>query len=239
MYSADAGDGVVGITGTAGMSSGFGTAGTTGLLRVQVGADGKAHRSIGKREAAQTAFRAMNAAAAGVATYGSGATCGGAAIAGAAVGLVATAVEGGFTAYDAQKTRAKLLRLIDAVEAKSAILGRAGNDASSPEAMDGWELYNCLLKCVGKTEHKLAYAAGNISVVGQPIVAGVRAGRAIAKFAMGTKGVGRQTRSETLYRLASNTQSPWCQIANDAINAICAQKFEDFVKGALADAMKS
>lgn len=229
--TADASQTVVDVTGGAYIASGGGMAGMGGMYSTNGG--------VNYRAAAQGALRVCSSAAAGLATYGSGATCGGAAIAAGAIGLVATAVEGGFDAYDAQKTRAKLLKLVTEVEAKSAIRGNAGVSASSPEAMDGWELYNCLLKCVGKSEHKLAYAAGNISVVGQPVVAGVRTGRAIAKAVMGKKGVGREARASTLYRLASDKTSEWCRIANDAINAICAQKFDSFIKASIADAMKS
>ena len=236
---ADASQTVVDVTGGAFVASAGNMAGMGGFSSSARGADGKIHRTYDKRAMAQGALKVMSSAAAGLATYGSGATCGGGAIAGAAIGLVATAVDGGFQAYDAQKTRAKLQKLVMQVEALSATRANKGIAADSAEAMDGWELYQCLCKCVGKSEHKLAYGAGNASIVGQPVVAGIRTGRAIAKFAMGTKGVGRMTRSETLYRLASDQNSVWCQIANDAIGAICAQSFEAFIKSSIADAMKS
>ena len=162
--------------------------------------------------------------AGGFATFSHAASAGGpaGAIAGTCLGAVAEAMQGAFSAYDAQKTIAKLSQLFDDAERNNEP-GLAGVIAG----------------CMGKAKNKRAYGVANATIAGQPGVMLVRGVRAVGKAIKGTKGVGRADRTEALYEFATKGNSVQKGIAQEAIHAICAAKFENFMKKSIADAMKS
>jgi hypothetical protein len=220
-WEAGAGDNTTATTGGMYVATAGGLAGTSGLYSTNDGVNG--------RQVALTALRVCGAAAGGLATYGSGVTCGAGAIAAGAIGMITTAVQGGFSAWDAQKTVAKLKEIRDRVANPNSARGTREDRAKFVDVLDG---------CIGKATNKLSYGVANATVVGQPLMAGYRTGRAIAKAVAGQKGVGRERRATFLYDLAKGG-GPLAGLANEAIQAICMADFEKFMKTALADAMKS
>lgn len=217
-WDAGAGTGVTGATGATYVSSVGGMAGTSGLYSTDGGVNG--------RQVALTAIRVCGAAAGGMATFASGPTCGAGAIAAGALGMITTAVEGGFSAYDAQKTKATLIEL-----RKKAEVARGTQQERDAliEVLDG---------CIGKATNKFNYGVANATGVAQIGVAATRTGRAIYKAATRQKGVGRARRADYLYELAKGSSS-LSVIARKAIEAICMENFEKFMKASIADAMKS
>lgn len=221
IWEASAGTGVTGATGAVYVSNLGGMAGTSGLYSTEGGVDG--------RQVALTAIRVAGAAAGGMATFGSGATCGAGAIAAGAIGMITTAVQGGFNAYDAQKTIARLTQIRDRVANPLSARGTAQERSDLVEILDS---------CIGKATNKKAYGVANATAVAQVGVAATRTVRAVGKAIRGTKGVGRARRADYLYELAKGG-GPLSGLAREAIEAICMANFESFMKTSIADAMKS
>ncbi len=198
-----------------GVASGFGMNGTSGLYDSTDGFNG---RAIG-----QGALKLGSACASGVSAFASATSTAGpaGAIAGTALGLIGSAVQGGLNVYDAQKT----IALLEECRFEAHVLGLQ-------------DLEGIIISCMGKAKNKTAYGIANATVIGQPGVMIARTGRAIYKAIKGTKGKGRKQRAAALYDYAKQNDKEG-EIARKAIKGICAASFEDFMKGAIANAMKS
>jgi len=228
-WEASAGTGVTGVTGGTYVSSLGGMSGTSGLFETRVAGDGSLETAFDGRQVAMTAIRVCSAAAGGLATFASGPTCGAGAIAAGAIGMITTAVQGGFNAYDAQKTIAKLTVIRERVANKNSARGSADDRAALLDVLDG---------CIGKATNKKVYGVTNATGVGQVGVAATRTVRAIYKGVTHQKGTGRARRADALYELAKGS-GPLAGIARETIEAICMANFEGFMKKSIADAMKS
>lgn len=196
--------------------TGLGMAGTSGLYSTTGGFEGRAIAGSALQLASGIA-----GAVSGFAAAGSAAGPGGA-IAGAALGLIAEGMQGGFEAYDAQKTRAKLLNCLERAEA---------------QRID--DLAAVLVSCIAKSTIKLRAGVSKATLVGQPGAMIYRAGKAVYKTAKRTKGVGRKERATQLIAWAKEPKSPRQNIASDAVQAICHANFDAMIQDTVEKGMKS
>ncbi len=201
-----------------------GMSGTTGLLEV----DEAGKRGINGRVAATTLLSAGAAAAGGAVTFCAAAGPGGA-VAGAVLGTVGAAVSGGLAAYDAQKTIAGLKQ----VETKVDTFLK-----TNPGDADAIALKECITYCVGKSGVKFNKGVANATIAGQPLTALYKTGKAIYKFAKGTKGVNRRANATSVVKL-SEKSTVIGGYAREVVKAIIAKDYEKIATDAIADAMKS
>lgn len=220
------------------IANGYGFGGTTGLLQNKVGEDGAVSKTYNKRVAATTALTVMAAAASGAATLAPAAGPGGA-VAGTAIGMLATAFQGGFAVADAQKGRAELLRIqreIQGTMGVAAVLGAMAPAALSDPDMQ--VVAQTLEFCLGQESRKEAKGWANASVIGQPGLVAYKTGRALAKWGSNTKGVARETNSRQIVAVA-NKDTKAGELARRVIAAVVAKNFDDIMANAVADAMKT
>jgi hypothetical protein len=189
-----------------------GLASTTGLL-----GSGK---SIDPRKAATSLLQAGAVAASGAATFSATAGPGGA-IAAAVLTTVGTGVEGGLNAYDAQKTIARLQEAY-----------RSAKQLNDPEMVEKIEWL------MRKQEIKFNKGVANATLVAQSGVVAYKTGKAIYKWAKGTKGVNRAGAAEYFIEKAKGSGQTG-MIARMVIQAVVAQSYEQLAKSALSDAFKS
>jgi hypothetical protein len=223
-----------GMAGGSAMAGWVGTLGglsnTGGLLNVTYDENGNPIRSIDKRVAATTAITVCAGAANGAAALSQIAGPGGA-IAGTALGMITTAVSGGFAAYDAQKAIAQLKLIHDEVWAAQTSLKGGDNDL--------YEVSDILGYCIGKQGVKRNKGIANASLVGQPLGGLYKSGKAIDKYIKGTKGQGRTQAAKGLLAIAKKNTGPAAGFARRVIETIAAKNFENILTDAIADAMKS
>ena len=221
--------GMTGGGGVASWVSNFGAmGGTTGLLNVEKDHQGKVTRSVNSRVAVTTLLGAGAAAASGAAAFSAAAGPGGA-IAGAVLGTVSGAITGGLAAYDGQKAIAALTQVHD------LLLVVLRHEPGNVEAA---ELEECVRYCLGKNAVKRNKGIANASIVGQPMTALYKAGKAIYKTAQGTKGVNRKKNAEQLLKLAKQN-SPIGVQARKVVEIIIMKDYDRIASDAVADAMKS
>lgn len=198
--------------------SGGGMGGTTGVLDWE-----KTPQYAGK--VATTLLSAGAAAASGAAAFSSAAGPGGT-IAGVVLGAVGIAVQGGLDAYDTQKAIAMLKKAL--ADAKGLPAGTARKD----------ELVEAIEYCVRKRGVKFNKSVANASIVGQPFNPLYKAGKAIYKKAMGTKGVNRAHYADLVMGLAKEPGKVG-EIARLIVQTIVGEQYDNVAKKALETAFKS
>ena len=203
-----------------GATTGFGMAGSNAPWSSREGGG----VNIDARGAATTALKVCSAAMSGMSAFAASSSAAGPAgmIAGTALGLISEGLQGGFEAYDAQKTKAELLRCLDAAEAV--------RDA---------ELANVIEHCMSKSDIKFRAGVSKATLVGQPGAMLYRTGKAIYKTAKGTKGIGRHERATKLIDWAKNGSPSRKNISVRVIRAICQQGFDEMIQTSLESSMKS
>ncbi|MFK7699316.1 hypothetical protein [Pseudomonas caspiana] len=204
-----------------------GLSGTSGLLVVDRDSNGAITRRVERRVAANTAITMCASAASGAATFSQAAgPIGG--IVGSAAGMVSTALKGGLAAYDGQKAIAQLKQI-------QMSLG----NLSSKGSPDLQLVAEALDYCIGKQSLKRNKGLADASIVGQPGNAFYKGGKAIYKFAKGTKGVNRAVVAKALVQIAKKNSGDASVIARRIIEIVAANNFENILTNAVADSLKS
>jgi hypothetical protein len=224
------GDQLSGGSGQAGWISNLGGLSGSGnnLLSVERDGAGAVTRSVDRRAAATTALALCASAASGAATFSQAAGPIAGAV-GTAVGMVSTALTGGFTAYDGQKAIAQL----------KAIQASLSESTSVQWTQDLKLVADALDYCISKQTVKRNKGVADATLLGQPVNAIYKGGRAVVKFAKGTKGANRAMTAETLVQIAKKNVGTAPKIARRMIEIIAAQNFESVLTNAVADALKS
>jgi hypothetical protein len=223
------------MTGGAAVATFIATAGglgsTSGLLTVTPDGQGGVRRGVDARVAATTGLTAMAAAASGAAAFSQIAGPGGA-VAGTVLGMIGTAVNGGLAAYDAQGTKATLLE-IQKYAIAATRTGEKGEDIDAVlEALDF---------CIHQQGVKFAKGVANTSIVGQPLLIGYKTGRALQKWADGTKGVARDSISRQLVEISKKPDGTASApgLARRIIAAVVAKNYDSIMQDAVSNAMKT
>ena len=205
----------------------FGMNNTTGLVTGRLDEHGKFHQEVNGRNVLTTCLTGMAGAASGVAAFSQVAGPYGA-LAGAALGVIGAAINGGLAAYDTNKTIARLK------EIKAKIPSWSDGDATGDLVV----VNQVIDFCLGKMGNKRFRAAATAAVVGQPLVPLYRTVRAGYKIATHTKGLQRATSARDLVEI-SKKQGRAGDLAREVIGALFARNFEQVMVDTVADAMKS
>ncbi|TFW20078.1 hypothetical protein [Duganella callida] len=224
-------DGEAAMQGGAAAATYFATAGglasTSGLFGMQYGPNGW-ERTMDRRIAVTTGLNTMAAAANGAAIFSQLAGPGGV-VAGTALGLISTAVTGGFAAYDAQKCRAALRQLAAQLDGMSA------EKAQDPDMVVVKQTLNF---CLGQQDTRQYKGVADAVIIGQPLKVMYKTGRAIYKEVQGTKGVARAQHSRRLVQIAKkNTKA--AELARAIITALMAKDLDGIMENAVSDAMRT
>jgi hypothetical protein len=213
----------VGYATSYGSAAGFGAA-----MQVK---DGK---PVIEGRGAVSALLTAGAAAASSASAMSSMAGPGGAWAGAAMGMLNTAIIGGLAAYDANKTIAALREVLKKIPGKGSVDMMDGYTMSELDVVRAAAEF-----CIEKQLTKRAAGAANAASVGQPAVAAYRAGRAVHKWVNGTKGVAREDVARQLMQIATSGRGQPAALAREVVQIVLAKNIESAMIDTLATAMKS
>jgi hypothetical protein len=203
----------------------FGMNNTTGLVNGRLAADGTFHQEVNGRNVMTTCLTGMAGAASGVAAFSQIAGPYGA-VAGAALGVIGQAINGGLAAFDTHRTIAALKN----TRSKIPVWIDEGSDMAVVGTVIDF--------CLGKMQTRFIKSAATAAVVGQPLVPLYKAGRAIQKTVMHAKGKDRAINARDLVAI-SQKEGPAAGLAREVIGALFARKYEQIMVDTVADAMKS
>ncbi len=151
----------------------------------------------------------------------------GAGPAGSVISMVGRAIGGGLNAYDAQNTVAELKAIAVSL------------NGSSLSASDKSKLQGCLDHLLAKQGIKFKAGVSNATVIGQPGETIYRAGKAIYKFAKGTKGVHRQESAQALIDMLKSPNADAKGFAERILMAVAKNDFDKMIKATIANVFKS
>lgn len=144
-------------------------------------------------------------------------------VASSVIGIVADAVKDGISAYDTQKTVARLTQI-------QGTLGSTGDEGKLKEVL-GY----AIAKKTSLRDRSIASA----TVVAKPFVGIHNAGKFLYKKAAGTQGKGRDSAADDLLKLAETGSPKAAKAAREAIAALTMQSFDQIMKNSVKESLRS